>query len=177
MATSHLKSTAITNLDAVPASRATSGEGAKGYMEEVTGYVTVLAADAAGTTYQLVRIPSNAKVKRVFLVSQAQGAGKVNVGLYYSTALNDGTPSDKASALTEVDADLFATDVDLASAVATDVTNESGTYTIDKWNQPIWQAAGLSADPGGFFDVSLTVHTTDVTTGTGKAGVSVTFVP
>jgi hypothetical protein len=57
--------------------------------------------------------------------------------------------------------DFFATAIDCASAVApTDVTNESGTYTIDKRNQPIWQAVGLTTDPGGYFDIVATVVTT-----------------
>ena len=70
----------------------------------------------------------------------------------------------------------LATVIDCASAVVpTEVVNESGTYTLDKRKQPLWQAVGLSADPGGYFDIVATVKTTAVTTGTGKFGVRVAY--
>ena len=163
MATSALKSTSLTNLALTPPTKATVGEGAAGPLRSVNDHVTAVDADAVGSTYKFVRIPSNAKVKHLFFEAGAMTAGKVNVGLYYSTD-NDGTqPSLQGTA---VDAAFFASDVDLASAVAiTDIVNESGSYTADKRNEPIWQAAGLSSDPGGFFDVVATVHTTAITTG------------
>jgi hypothetical protein len=75
-----------------------------------------------------------------------------------------------------IDADFFATAIDCASAVVpTEVVNESGTNTLDKRNQPLWQAAGLTTDPGGYFDIVASVITTAVTTGTGKFGISVKF--
>lgn len=175
MTTEALKSTAITNLDTVPALANTSGEGGLGRLCEIDGYVTVSASMAALSTYQLVRVPTNAKIKTILFESEAQGAGKFNLGVYYSTAKNDGTPVDKQG--TAVSSALFITDVDCASAVAIiNDTNESGTYTLDKRTQPLWKAAGLSADPGGYFDIVATVHTTDVTTGTGKLGVTVFYV-
>ena len=58
----------------------------------------------------------------------------------------------------------------------TEVVNESTQYSMNERVLPLWQAAGLSADPGGLFDVVATVVTTDVTTGTGKLGVRVGFV-
>lgn len=170
MTTEALKSTPVTNLDTDPPVANTAGEGAPGRLLEVSGYVTVSASMAAGSTYQLCRIPSNCKVKSVIFESGAQGAGKFNLGLYYSTGPYNST-------LTAVSAAFFASDIDCASAVgATEVVNESGTYTVDKRNMPIWQAAGLTSDPGGFFDVVATVHTTDVTTGTGKLAASVRYV-
>lgn len=175
MTTEALKSTLITNLDASPVTIGTRGARAPGKLNEIGDYVTVSAAMAAGSTYKLVRIPSNCKVKSLIFESQAQGAGKFNVGLYYSDSTNDGTKQSLAG--TALDDDFFATDIDCASAVTpTEIVNESTTYSLDKRNQPIWQAAGLSADPGGFFDIVATVHTTDVTTGTGKLGVSCRFV-
>jgi hypothetical protein len=59
--------------------------------------------------------------------------------------------------------------------VPTDIINESGTYTLDKRIQPLWQALGLTADPGGNIDIVATVVTTAVTTGTGKFGISVLY--
>jgi hypothetical protein len=171
-----LKSAQITNLDATPAVANSAGAGAAAYMKQVDGYVTAAAADAATTKYKMVRLPSTAVVKKVAIESEAQGAGKVDVGVWYA---DDARYIAGGSANTGlvIDQDFFATDVDLASAVVpTDITNESGTYTIDKRAQPLWQAVGLTSDPGGSFDIQLTVHTTDVTTGTGKIYLRVDYV-
>lgn len=174
MTTEALKSTPITNLDASPVVANTSGEGAAGRIHAVGAFVTVSASMAALSTYRLVRLPSNCKVKQVLFESEAQGAGKFQIGVYPSDSTTDGTNAAAPNTATSVK--LFADDIDCASAVAqSDKTNSGGSYTLDKRNQPLWQAAGLSADPGGFLDIVATVHTTDVTTGTGKLGVCVYF--
>ena len=54
------------------------------------------------------------------------------------------------------------------------VTNQSGNYTLTKQEQPLWQAAGLTADPGGTLDVVALV-TTSLTAG-GLLGVEVQYV-
>jgi hypothetical protein len=175
MAVDHVKSATITNLDATPVVPLTAGEGGPAPLKYVDGYSTAVASSSADATYQLCRIPSNAKVKRIVFESEAQGAGKFDLGLYYAT---DGVIGKTTALLAAnaIDQDFFATVIDCASAVAaTDVTNESTTYTLDKRTQPIWQAVGLSADPGGNFDIVATVKTTAVTTGTGKLGVGVTY--
>lgn len=174
MAVENLKSTAVTNLDTIPRVPNTAGVGAPVALKTVNDYVTISASASTTSTYQMVRIPSTAKVKNVMIESEAQGAGKVDVGLYYSSATTDSTAP--ANQGTVIDQDFFASDVDLASLVTpTNITNESTTYTLAKRNQPIWQAVGLSSDPGGMFDVVLTVHTTAITTGTGKTGLQVSY--
>lgn len=171
-----LKSAQITNLDSTPIVATSAGKGAPGLLQYADGYVTPAAADAAGTKYIMVRVHSQAIIKRLTIASEAQGAGKVDAGVYYpddARYLAGGS----ANSGVVIDADFFATAVDLASKVSpTDITFESGTYTFDKWSQPLWQAVGLSADPGGMLDIYLTVVTTDVTTGTGKLRLSVEFV-
>lgn len=176
MTTEALKSTPITNLDAAPVVMNTAGEGAPGRLISVTGYVAPSGSMAAGSTYRLVRLPSNCKVKRVQFQSEAQGAGKFQLGLYPSDSTTDGTNA--AAPGTAIDVKFFADDIDCASAVLPgDYTfYTGGSYTLDKRNQPLWQAAGLSADPGGFIDVVATVHTTAITTGGGKVGVTVDYV-
>lgn len=175
---SHLKSTAITNLDATPAVQSTTGEGAAGFMKTIDGYVVVPASDTTASTYQLVRVPTNAKVKSVRFESEAQGAGKVDLGVYYSTSTIDGTAAaNQGLVVPGVGINLFATDIDCASAVApTQEINQSGNYTLDLRDSPLWKAAGLTTDPGGMFDVVATVHTTAMTTGTGRLGVQVDYV-
>jgi hypothetical protein len=176
MAVDHVKSTPITNLDATPRVQNTAGEGAAAVLKHVGGYATAVASSSADATYQLVRVPSNAKIKMIVFESEAQTAGKFDLGVYYST---DGSSASSAASLlaaAAIDQDLFASVIDCASAVArTDVTNESGSYTLDERDMPLWEAAGLTSDPGGNFDIVATVKTTAVTTGTGKFGIDVFF--
>jgi hypothetical protein len=173
MGTSALKSVPITNLDSIPAIPNSPGEGGPGAVRSAYGFVTAVAADAAGSTYRLQRVPSNAKVQSLQFQSEAQGAGKVQLGVYYSDSTIDGTAPANQGLV--IDAKFFSDDIDCAAAVlpGEKVFFTGGSNTPDKRNQPLWQAAGLSADPGGFLDIVATVHTTAVTTGTGKLGVNV----
>jgi len=173
MATSALKSVTLTNLSLSPPKKATTGEGSAGYLRSVNEYLTPLDGDAAGSTYKYVRIPTNAKVKHVKFEAGAMTAGTVGIGLYYSDAA-DGTQPSLAG--TAVNASFFASLVSLATAFGiTDVTNESGSYPANLRNKPIWEAAGLASDPGGFFDVVATVVTTAITTGA-LTGLEVQYV-
>jgi hypothetical protein len=178
MTTEALKSTPITNLDATPVTPNTTGEGGPGHLRSVSGYVTVSASMAAGSTYRLVRVPSNAKIKQILFESEAQGAGKFNLSVYYSDSTVDGTQSANQGLIVPTTGDqFFASDIDCASLVVqTDKTNESANYTLAMRNKRLWDALGLTSDPGGFFDIVAVVHTTDVTTGTGKLGVCVNYV-
>ena len=175
MSVEHIKSTSVTNREASPPVANTAGAGAAGRLHSINDYVTAPASASADSTLRVVRVPSNCKVKRVILESEAQAAGKFDVGVYYPITGHTGVADLAANA---IDQNLFAIDVDCASAVAPlDVTNYgSSAYTLGKRNQPLWQAAGLSSDPGGYFDIALTVHTTAITTGTGKTGLLVDSV-
>lgn len=178
MAVSALKSAQITNLNTIPVVRNTTGVNAEGPSRISDGFVTAVVSDSLGSTYKLVRLPSNAKVKAVHFESEAQGAGKVDLSVYYSDSTVDGTqPSLQGVIVPTTGSQFFASIIDCAAAVAViDVTNESGNYTLNKRNQPLWQALGLAADPGGFFDVVAVVATTAITTGTGRLGARVTYV-
>lgn len=175
MAIDHVKSAPVTNLDASPVVANTAGEGGAAPLKSISsGNVVGVASSSIAATYQFVRVPSNAKIKQVLFASEAQGAGAGDIGVYYATDGAGGKPTSLLAA-NAIDQDLFASAVALTSASqATDVTNESGTYTPDKQNQPLWQAAGLTADPGGFFDIVLTL-TTAITTGTGRMGMTVNY--
>jgi hypothetical protein len=175
MAVDHVKSTFITNLDASPSVQNTAGEGGPAPVKDVDGWATVIASGSVGATYQLARVPSNAKIKSITWESEAQGAGKFSLGVYYATDGEGGRPTALLVANT-INQNLFATDIDTTSAITpVNYTNQSTNYTLDKRTQPLWQAAGLSADPGGMLDIVATVHTTAVTTGTGKIGIRVSY--
>ncbi len=166
----HVKSTPISNADATPVVANTAGEGAQNYLLNVSGYVTTSAADA-DSTFRLVRLPTTAKVKHIWLDAAAQSAGTFDFGVYYPTTGKTGLPDLAANAISQA---FFASAVVCSGAVQKDITNESGSYTPDLWNQPLWKALALAADPGGFFDIVATVKTTNVTTG-GLVGLLVDF--
>ena len=172
MAVDHVKSTPVTNADASPAVQNTAGTGGPAPMK-VTSSGTVLGVASSSTdaTYQFVRVPSNAKVKALFFESNAQAAGTIDIGVYYATDGLIGKPTSLLAA-NAIDQDFFATAIAVtALSQPTNVINESGTNTPAKQNQPLWQALGLSADPGGNFDIVGTVVTA-ITTGTGYMGLT-----
>lgn len=173
--TSHLKSAQITALDTVqPGGDITStGYGAPGMLRSVSGFVTTVSGDASGSTYQMVRVPTNASIKQVLFSVQAMSAGAFDIGVYYSTSSIDGTPAGNTT-LTVVPGTssktFFASQISAASAVAqTDETFQnaatSTAYQQSQLNKRLWDALGLATDPGGFFDIVCTCDTTAVTTG------------
>lgn len=164
-----LKSTAITNREATPPVHNNPGAGGCGIAKQIYGYLASVTASLSATSViRLVEVPSNAVVTSVRVSSGAQAAGKFDIGVYRNN--RDGGAA--------VDQDFFTTDLDCASAVVDQecVMKATSANTIAKRSQPLWQAAGLSADPKCMFDICATVHTTDVTTGTGALGALVTYV-
>ena len=162
--TSHLQSTAITNLDATPAAISTTGEGAEGHLRENDAYLSTVSSDLAASTYQLVRVRSTVKMKSLIFEAQAMSGGKVQLGVYYSDDTRDGTSL--ANSGTVISVSLFSGDIDCSSAVAPiEELTEANSFTPLMRQQPLWQAAGLASDPGGKFDIVATCHTTGITTG------------
>jgi hypothetical protein len=153
MAVANTKSTHITNADATPPVLTNSYVG-KGRLFEAVGTVETLAADDAASVYRLVRVPSNARISSILLASDAiTGASASDVGVY-QTAQNGGAV---------VDADFFATDVDISTAatVFTEVMLEATATDIAKVEYRLWELLGLSADPMRDYDIAVTVN--DVT--------------
>lgn len=148
MAVNNRNSTYIGNRDATPCLE-TNAEISGGLVKEGQGYVSSVIADSAGSIYRMFNVPSNARVSRLMLQCAALGAGAaVHVGVYKN--VRDGGAV--------VDADFFATSVDVSGALGpTEVINESGTNTIDKQEMPLWQALGVAADPKSSYDIAVTV--------------------
>lgn len=165
MGTSALKSASLTNRDATP-KVATNARLYGAPLLSAVGYATAAAADDTSSRYRLVSVPSNAVVRAVYLSSVAQGgSGAVDVGVYRATA--DGAAV--------ADADLFGSGVSVVSAISrSDVTNESTNYTAALREQPLWQAAGLSTDPGGELDI-VVAPTASLTNG-GAIALEVQYV-
>lgn len=172
MAAEHIKSANITDLDAVPPLKRRGGFGAGDGLKVCNASLTVTTGKDSGSTYQLVRVKTTASIKQILLDSAALSASTAfDFGVYYSDA-NDGTAT--ANQGTAIDADLFASAVACTNANrAVDITNEQGDYTIDLRNKALWDALGLSSDPGGYFDIVATA--TASTAGTGTMGITVYY--
>lgn len=164
MAVVTTKSPAITNRDAVP-SVINDGRIERGALRSTHGYVSAVSGDSIASKYILAQVPSTAMVRKVLLSCTAITTCAGDVGVYRST--KDGGAV--------VSAGLFGTAVSLASALSnSDVTNESTAYTLDKQEQPLWQAAGLTSDPGGMLDIAVTL--TAAAGSAGTLGVAVEYV-
>ncbi len=162
-----LKSNVITNREATPRVLNSQQVGGEGIVREVYGFLASVTASLSITSViRLVDVPSNARITSVRGYSGAQTAGKFDIGLYQTNA-NGGAV---------VDADLFASAWDCASAVKdVQLLDESAEYTIAEMAKPLWEVIGLTSDPQRTYDVCATVVTTDVTTGTGALGLRVQY--
>lgn len=124
-------------------------------LKEVVGLITPATDDSATSIGRLVRVPSRARVSQL-LVTAADftTAGVADFGVYRT--LEDGGAA--------VDVDYFASAFDFAASTGAGVDlatliNESTTNTPAKQEQPLWQALGLSADPGVEYDIAYTITT------------------
>lgn len=128
-----------------------------GILKECVGTLEAVSGDSIGSTFRLARVPSNARISRVLLSCDAITTCAADVGVYDIAAVNSGAA---------VDADFFASAQSLASALVNqDVTHESGVFGIEDVEQPLWQALGLTADPGKLYDIVATL-----TAAAGSAG-------
>jgi len=162
------KSTIITNRDATP-SVLTEPMISGGAMKEAQGYVGSVSGDSIASIYRFTQVPSNCRVSAILLNSEAlSGSTALDIGAYYPT-----TTAGVAGAV--ISASFFGSAIVVSGAVVqSDVTNESGSYTIAKQEQPLWQALGISADPGGMIDICGTL--TAASSAAGNIGVKVRFI-
>ena len=158
------KSVAITNRDASPLV-INDGRLERAMQRSAHGAVTAVTADSIGSTYIMASIPSTAMVRSVKLSNAALTSGAANIGVYQPTAKSN----------VAISAALFAAAESLATAQShVDVTNQSGTYTPLLEEQPLWQAAGLAADPGYALDIVVTL--TAALTAGGVLALEVAYV-
>ncbi len=166
MAVETRKSAQITNRDATPRvmnnPRVTSG--VKQVAVDTAG---IVSADSIGSTYRIAQVPSRAIVTAIRISSPDIGTTTAaDVGLYRTT-LDGGAV---------VDADFFASAVSLNGGAISksDVTFESGVYTLANGAKPLWEALSLTADPGYSYDVTLTL--TGAADASGTALVEIEYV-
>ena len=122
-----------------------------GVVRVAQGTIVVAAGDSDDDDIvMLAPIPSNAVVPQIWIGSDTFGGScTFNVGIYQS----DGTV---------VDEDYFASAVADAAAMA-DVRHEAAD--INTAGKTMWEMAGASADPGGFYYIAVTMSAAGGTEG------------
>lgn len=163
MAVEKVSATPVSNADATPRVL-NSPLVENGVLKESVGEVAVDSAASIGSIYRFARVRSNCRISQLLASCSAITSAAADIGVY-ETADNGGAA---------VDADFFASAQSLATALAgTDVTNESGTYTGAKQQQPLWQALGKTEDPMRLYDIAMTL--TAAATAAGTASMKVRF--
>ena len=141
----------VANFEAIPQVANNAAELA-GVLRTASGTVELLAGDSTDNDIvMLAPIPSNASIPQLFVGSDSLGGScTFNVGLYKT----DGTVKD---------VDVFATLVADGAALA-DVRFE--VADLNTGSQKLWELAGDSEDPGGYFYVAVTFAATGGDAGT-----------
>lgn len=167
MATETLKSTVVTNLDASPQVVNTAAVGGLARLSAVSATVSPTNGTTAPSIYQIVRIRSNAVVKHLFVkMDNAVATFAGDIGCYYSTGANDGTPKGVGGTLVGTGQE-FGAGQDFNDFVPAfpsfDFCDLAAGLPSASLNTELWSVCGKATDPGGFFDICIT--TTATTTG------------
>jgi hypothetical protein len=141
----------VANFEATPQVANNSAELA-GVLRTAHGSVELAAGDSTDDDIvMLAPIPSNAAVPQLFVGSDTLGGScTFNVGIYET----DGTVKDE---------DVFATSVADEAALA-DVRFEAAD--LNTASKKLWELAGDTSDPGGYYYVAITFNATGGTAGT-----------
>lgn len=141
------KSTSITNVDAGDLN---PNYKSRGVLREAVDTIELANGDSIGSTYRMFRVWSGWRVSDLIVDSDDIGTTTAgDIGLYRSNA--DGGAV--------VDADFFASALVLnAGALSgSNVTHESGVVDVANKGKRLWEQLGLTADPGYWYDVVLTL--------------------
>ena len=141
----------VANFEATPQVANSAAELA-GVLRTAHGSVELAAGDSTDNDIvMLAPIPSNASIPTLFVGSDTFGGScTFNVGIYTSAGVVK-------------DEDVFATSVADAAAMA-DVRYEAAD--LNTGSKKLWELAGDSEDPGGYFYVAITFDATGGTVGT-----------
>lgn len=148
MAVVTLKSSAITSRDTPELANANIMDGK---MRGFVGKCALSNGDSANSILIFASVPSNARIHELKLSAPDIGTTTtMDLGLYRTTA--DGGAV--------VDVDFFGSAISLKDGAinASDVTHEAaGAFALDDSEKMIWEALGLSADPGIMYDIAGTL--------------------
>lgn len=181
--TEALKSNSITNIDANPPVRPSAGEYGFGTVVMASDYVSPGATATSPSTYRLLRVPTNARNLKLELESHGTITTLTgDLTIYYSDATIDETGSSQGN--TGVVNSLSTTNSLFASAITSmatedtpvDATNLNGKYPVAARSKALWDAAGLTTDPGGFFDIVFATTATNSLTAGATLGLRASYV-
>ena len=141
----------VANFEATPQVANNAAE-LHGVLRTAHGSVELAAGDStANDIVMLAPIPSNAADPTLFIGSDTFGGScTFNVGIYTTAGVVK-------------DEDVFATSVADAAAMA-DVRYEAAD--LDTGSKKLWELAGDSEDPGGYYYIAITFNATGGTAGT-----------
>ena len=141
----------VANFEASPQVANSAAELA-GVLRTAHGSVELAAGDSTDNDIvMLAPVPSNAAVPTLFVGSDTFGGScTFNVGIYTSAGVVK-------------DEDVFATSV-ADDAAMTDVSYE--VADLNTGSQKLWELAGDSSDPGGYYYIAVTFNATGGTAGT-----------
>jgi len=155
MAVANTKSTLVTNADAAVQTLNNSAL-SEGRCYVAVATLTTAAADDDGSVYRFMRVHSSWRLLSIQILNDAITAGtSFDVGLF-QTAANGGAV---------VDADCYASAVDIAAGNAAWL--EVGYEARDKnlIGQTVWQDAALTADSNRWYDLCMEGNTVGSTAG------------
>lgn len=165
MAVGTVKSTMVTNFEAIPQVM-NNLVNQKVIVDKIALLTTSM--DDVGDVILMCPIESNAKIIRIGVLNDALAASGLayNVGLYYSGIGGSQKKNGKTSG-TVVDADNIGTAVAFSTArlVLGDLRFEADD--IVNVSKEMWEVAGLTEDPGGHFYIGLTCSTVATTPAAG----------
>ncbi len=128
-----------------------------------TGTVEVLEAHNDAHIYALVRLPAQATIYSVLLISDAiAGATDYDFGGF--------TPNEGSGDPTAVDADALCDGIDInaGKAVPTEILGTGSKPDPANYGKPLWELLGVSADPGDdvMYDLGFLANTVGTAAGT-----------
>lgn len=153
----------VANADAKPIVR-NSAKVAEGEILGSVGSVAVANGDSIASIYRMVRIKSGCRMNSLQLVCDAITGAAADIGLYQ-------TPG-RGGAV--VDADFFTAAQSLATATQGIQVAHGNILKAGNIGLRVWEALGLSADPGIEYDIALTL--TAAATAAGNAALKADFV-
>lgn len=162
MALVNLKSTLLSNRDAVP-KVVTDAFLSGGILSEVQGSVKTGASDNAGSQYRLISVPSNARVSSlIWQADSMSSSGPLDLAVWYPTTVPQGGANflPYACGAAIISSSIFAANLAIngAAVALTEITNQSGNYLIPLQETPLWNVLGFTADPEITFDMGFTAR-------------------
>lgn len=163
MAVVNTKATAVTNGDSATPSTNVATKLLTGRLKSSVGVVEVANGDSIGSTLRLAKVHSSHRINRVLISCDAITSAAADIGIYDEARAGGAV----------VDVDFFGSAVSIATAlVHSDVTHEADPadagagYGHADVEKPLWQALGLTADPGKWYDLVATLTAAATATGT-----------